>query len=202
MIDAIILILVRLFCGANATFLCDVDDEHPRVYFANHSSLFDFLVIWAALPPKQRKMTRPAAARDYWAANPIRYFFAVKLFKATLIERRHPTQENNPLEDMLAVLDSGRSLIIFPEGTRATGDAVGAFQSGIFHLCRDRPEIEAIPVHLENLNRILPKGEILPLPLLGRAVFGLPICLQPSESRQHFLERARESVLALGEAAA
>jgi 1-acyl-sn-glycerol-3-phosphate acyltransferase len=196
-IDTLIVILVRLFCGANAVFLWPVDDSKPRVYFANHTSLFDFLVIWSALPESQRKITRPAAARDYWAANPVRYFFAVKLFRATLIERKHPTQANNPLEGMLEVLDAGRSLIMFPEGTRSTSEYVGSFQAGLYHLCRERPSIEAIPVHLENLNRILPKGEVLPLPLLGRAVFGLPISLQAAESRQQFLERARECVLNL-----
>ena len=197
MIDTLIVILVRLFCGANAAFQCDLDDDKPRIYFANHSSLADFLVIWSALPERQRKITRPAAARDYWAANPFRYFFAVKLFKATLIERKHPTQEHNPLEGMLEVLDSGRSLILFPEGTRSLTPEVGPFQAGLFHLCRERPDIEAVPVHLLNLNRILPKGEILPLPLLGRAVFGAPIRLEPSETRQHFLERARDTVLSL-----
>lgn len=199
MIDAIIVVFVRLFCGANALFNCDLDDDQPRIYFANHSSLFDFLVIWAALPARQRKMTRPAAARDYWTANPLRYFLAVKLFKATLIERRHPSQENNPLVDMELVLDGGGSLIIFPEGTRGTGDEIGRFQAGIYHLCRGRPNVEAVPIYLENLNRILPKGEILPLPLLGRVVFGDPISLQNSESRQQFLDRARASVLTLRE---
>jgi len=196
-IDALVVVLVRLFCGANARFLCDIDDEEPRLYFANHSSLFDFLVIWAALPARQRRMTRPAAARDYWSANPIRYFFAVKLFKATLIERRHPSQEHNPLQDMVEVLDQGKSLIIFPEGTRATSDEVGTFQAGIYHLCRERPKTAAIPVYLDNLNRILPKGEVLPLPLLGRVVFGAPISMQPSERREQFLDRARLAVLSL-----
>jgi 1-acyl-sn-glycerol-3-phosphate acyltransferase len=198
LIDTIIVVLIRLFCGASALFRCAIDDERPRLYFANHTSLFDFLVIWAALPAGQRKITRAAAARDYWTANPLRYFLAVKVFKATLIERRHPTQENNPLADMVEVLDANRSLIIFPEGTRGSGEGIGPFQPGIFHLCRERPRIEAIPVYLENLNRILPKGELLPLPLLCRVVFGEPISLAPSETRQAFLERARQAVLTLG----
>jgi 1-acyl-sn-glycerol-3-phosphate acyltransferase len=198
LIDLVIVLVIRLFCGANALFSCNIDDERPRLYYANHSSLFDFLVIWAALPASQRKITRAAAARDYWTKNPLRYFLAVKVFKATLIERRHPTQENNPLADMLEVLDANRSLIIFPEGTRGTGEGIGQFQSGIYHLCRERPQVEAVPVYLENLNRILPKGELLPLPLLCRVVFGEPLHLAPSETRQAFLERARQAVLTLG----
>ena len=195
--DMVLVFLVRLFCGTTSRFLCNVDDSKPRVYFANHSSLLDFLVIWAVLPPAQRAITRPAAARDYWAANPIRRFFAVTVFKATLIERRHPSQEHNPLQDMLQVLDEGRSLIIFPEGTRGSGEEMGKFQSGLFHVCRERPAVEAIPIYLDNLSRILPKGEVFPLPLLSRVVFGPPISLQPGESRDQFLGRAQLAVAGL-----
>jgi 1-acyl-sn-glycerol-3-phosphate acyltransferase len=177
-----------------------LDDEKPRIYFANHSSMFDFLVIWAALPARQRKLTRPVAARDYWAANRLRYFLAVKLFKATLIERHHPTQVDNPMVGMLEILDRGHSLVIFPEGGRQTADEMTEFQAGIFHLCKERPEIEAVPVYLENLNRILPKGELLPLPLLGRVTFGRPIGYHVDESRSEFLSRARHSVLELAAA--
>jgi 1-acyl-sn-glycerol-3-phosphate acyltransferase len=198
--DALVVFLVRLFCGTNVHFLHEVDDQRPRIYFANHSSLLDFVVIWSVLPRAQRAITRPAAARDYWDANFIRRFFAVTVFKATLIERRHPTREHNPLQDMLRVLEQGRSLIIFPEGTRGSGDEVAEFQAGLFHVCTERPDVEAIPIYLDNLNRILPKGEIVPLPLLSRAIFGVPFSLQAGESRDEFLKRARLAVLALGNA--
>ncbi len=201
MIDGIIVILTRLFCGPTARYLSDIDDDRPRVYFANHSSLLDFLVIWASLPAKQRKMTRPAAARDYWTANWLRYFLAVTLFHATLIERRHPTRENNPLDDMVEVVDGGQSLIIFPEGTRGVGEEMNPFQAGIYHLCEKRPALELLPIHLENLNRILPKGEFLPVPFLSRITFGEPMRFDPSEGRREFLERARTAVLALKDGA-
>jgi 1-acyl-sn-glycerol-3-phosphate acyltransferase len=108
-----------------------VDDSKPRVYFANHSSLLDFLVIWAVLPPAQRAITRPAAARDYWGANPVRRFFAVTVFKATLIERRHPSQEHNPLQDMLQVLDEG---LCSSSSRKQRGAKDGRVQSGYFTL--------------------------------------------------------------------
>ena len=199
MIDLLVLVMIRLFCGPHVTFVSDLNDSKPRILFANHNSLFDFLVIWASLPTRQREITRPAAARDYWTANPWRYFLAVHLFKAVLIERRHPTQDNNPLDDMLAVLDRERSLIIFPEGTRATGEGIGPFQAGLYHLCRARPHIEAVPIYLANLNRILPKGEFLPLPILSRVTFGVPLRLEDGESRGDFLVRAQLAVAKLEE---
>jgi 1-acyl-sn-glycerol-3-phosphate acyltransferase len=197
MIDALVVLLVRLFCGPHVTYLHRLDDSRSRIYFANHNSHFDFLVAWASLPVSQRTVTRPVAARDYWAGNPLRYFLAVRLFRAVLIERRHPTQENNPLDDMVEALEQRRSLIIFPEGTRNLTEDLRAFQPGLYHLCRACPDVEAIPVFLANLNRVLPKGEFLPLPILSRVTFGEPVRLESDETRSQFLERARAAVLTL-----
>ena len=53
------------------------------------------------------------------------------------------------------------------------------------------------PVYLANMNRILPKGVILPVFLLSRVVFGPPIWYERNESKEQFLVRAREKVLSL-----
>ena len=102
---------------------------------------------------------------------------------------------------MVQSLDNRHSLILFPEGTRGAGEDLAPFRSGLYHLCRTRPEIEVIPVYLENLNRILPKGRLLPVPMLSRITFGAPLHLQPAEEKDAFLERARQAVRALKEAA-
>jgi 1-acyl-sn-glycerol-3-phosphate acyltransferase len=119
------------------------------------------------------------------------------VFRALLIERRKVTHENNPLRDMLAVLDAGESLIIFPEGGRFPGPEPQKFKGGLFHLAKDRPQVELVPVYLENLNRILPKGEVLPVPLLGSITVGTPIRLESGETKVGFLDRAREAVWSL-----
>ena len=62
---------------------------------------------------------------------------------------------------------------------------------------RMRPDIELVPAWLENLNRILPKGEIVPVPLLGSVTFGAPISLDGDEPKGHFLQRARHALVAL-----
>jgi 1-acyl-sn-glycerol-3-phosphate acyltransferase len=116
------------------------------------------------------------------------------VFHALLIQRQKVTAEDNPLRDMLAALDRGDSLIIFPEGTRSSNPEPQRFKSGLFHLAKDRPTVEFVPVYLENLNRILPKGEILPVPLLGSVTIGAPIRLEAEETKEAFLERARQAV--------
>lgn len=200
MTAALLVALAKLISGANARWAGCAPDTRQRIYFANHTSHLDALVLWAILPPALRALTRPVAARDYWTAGRLRRRIAVQVFHAVLIERKKPTPDNNPLEDMIRGLGQTHSLIVFPEGTRGTGHDPGPFKGGLFHLATRRPDVELVPVLIDNLNRILPKGEILPVPLLGSVSFGTPIRLEPTEEKAAFLSRAREAVVALRQA--
>jgi 1-acyl-sn-glycerol-3-phosphate acyltransferase len=192
--SALFAFLFRALCGARARWLRCEPAERQRIYFANHTSHLDAVVLWATLPRVFRARTRPVAARDYWAASRSRLWLAEKVFHALLIERRKVTTAENPLRDMLAALDAGDSLILFPEGTRSSNPEPQTFKSGLFHLAKQRPQVEFVPVYLENLNRILPKGEMLPVPLLGSVTIGAPVRLEQGETKESFLERARQTV--------
>lgn len=194
---ALLATIAKLITGASARWVGCVPDIQQRVYFANHTSNLDALVIWASLPPPLRALTRPVAARDYWIKGPVRRYLANQIFNAVLIERKKPTAHDNPLADMLAALGDRHSLIIFPEGGRQAGTEMAPFKGGLFHLAKDRPDVEFVPVLIENLNRILPKGEILPVPLLGGVSFGAPIKLESGEGKASFLTRAQTAVKAL-----
>ena len=189
--------LAKLVSGANARWIGCAPDTRQRIYFANHTSNLDALVLWAVLPTEVRELTRPVAARDYWTAGKIRLHIAEKIFHAILIERKKPTAHDNPIEQILEAMGDKRSIIIFPEGGRFSGPEPMPFKSGIYHLAQKRPDVELVPVLMDNLNRILPKGEVLPVPLLGSVTFGAPIKLLPDETKPAFLERARASVLRL-----
>jgi 1-acyl-sn-glycerol-3-phosphate acyltransferase len=169
-------------------------EPRQRVYFANHTSHLDAAVLWATLPTAIRVRTRPVAAKDYWTANRFRRWLVEKVFHGVLIERLKVTPQNNPLRDLLSVVDAGDSLLLFPEGTRSSSLEPGPFKSGLFHLAKERPTLEFVPVYLENLNRILPKGEFLPVPLLGSVTIGAPLHLEPNETKEEFLTRARSAV--------
>lgn len=188
---------LRLLSGARATWLGCGPELRQRVYFANHTSNLDGPVLWATLPLAVRQLTRPVAARDYWTANRLRRFFAEQVFNAVLIERKAPTARDNPIEDMLAAIGDSHSLILFPEGGRFSGPDPQPFKSGLFHLAKKRPEIELVPVLLDNMNRVLPKGELLPVPIISNVTFGSPIRLEPNERRDDFLVRAREAVIGI-----
>lgn len=186
----------KLISGANGRWLGCGPDRRQRIYFANHTSNLDALVLWAVLPAEVRTLTRPVAARDYWSTG-IRRYIADKIFHAILIERKKPTVRDNPIEQILAAMGNNKSIIIFPEGGRQTTDEPVAFKSGLYHLAQKRPDAELIPVLIDNLNRILPKGEVLAVPLIANVTFGAPMKLLPDETKPAFLERARAEVMRL-----
>ena len=198
MIEEALALLVRLVTGVRMESQWQ-EDSRQRIFYANHSSHLDFIVIWAALPSFARKRVRPVAAAEYWERGKLRPWLATKVFRAVPIPRtRERMREENPFEIMQAALDEGSDLIIFPEGTRSETGEIGSFKSGLYHLAVRSPEAELVPVYLENLNRILPKGESVPVPLLGAIVFG-PELGRPdeTESKPEFLIRAERALRAL-----
>lgn len=172
--------------------------EGRRVYFANHSSHGDFILIWTVLPPRLRRCSRPVAGADYWLASAVRRFLGRSVFKAVLIDRKPSRSGPNPVELMAEALDEGASLILFPEGTRnTTKERLLPFKAGLFHLARARPEVDLVPVWIDNLNRVLPKGEVVPVPLICSVTFGTAIRVDASEDKAAFLARAEQALLAL-----
>jgi 1-acyl-sn-glycerol-3-phosphate acyltransferase len=186
--------LVRLFTGVQARWIGCAPDGALRVYFANHTSNFDFLVLWSVLPDPMRKRTRPVAASDYWRAGRLRLFLAESVFRGVLIERKKVTRANNPMDQLVPVLKNGESLIIFPEGGRTSEPQMRPFKSGLYYLGKAMPEVDLVPVYIDNANRVLPKGELLPLPLLCSVIFGQPLRLEMNESKDAFLTRAQTAV--------
>ena len=188
---------VRLFTGVQARWLGCAPDTTQRIYFANHTSNLDFLVLWSVLPSNARPKTRPVAASDYWRAGRLRFYLADHVFHGVLIERKKITRSNNPMDLLVTVLKGGESLIIFPEGGRTTEPEMRPFKSGLYHLGKAMPDVDLVPVYLDNANRVLPKGECLPIPFLCSVNFGAPLRLLPDESKNAFLTRARAAVGAL-----
>jgi len=170
----------------------------PRVYFANHVSHGDFVLIWAVLPPRRREMTRPVAGADYWRKGRLRRFVGEAVFRSLLIERDPNGRSGDPVGQMAVALDGGDSLILFPEGTRNLGDEpLLDFKSGLYWLAKARPEVDFVPVWIDNLNRVLPKGAVIPVPLMCRVTFGAPLHLGAEEGKEEFLTRAQNALLDL-----
>jgi 1-acyl-sn-glycerol-3-phosphate acyltransferase len=250
----VLLGLIRLLTGAQARWWGCPPKAEQRIYFANHQSHLDLVMIWAALPEELRSITRPIAARDYRATTPFKRWITTEVFNAIYVERGgsapapapapapaapreriEPVFEEAmplvdpepvdamqgelplasppadappapqpgsaeallPLQPLIEALQSGDSIIIFPEGTRGNTGEPQKFKSGLYTLAQMFPEVVLVPAWIDNVQRVMPKGEVVPVPILCSVTFGAPIRLEDSEERRPFLDRARECVIAL-----
>jgi 1-acyl-sn-glycerol-3-phosphate acyltransferase len=194
MIGAGLIFLTRFLVGGHARWQGSEPEDGSRIYFANHSSHLDTILLWAALPKWLRRTTHPVAAKDYWGSNALKRFIAIKVLNAVLIERAGSSDPLAPLRD---VLERGESLIIFPEGTRRQERLPAPFKSGLYHLAKSYPETRLVPVYLENLARAYPKGAIIPAPISCAVRFGPVIDPIGGDAKPAFLARAHAAVCTL-----
>jgi 1-acyl-sn-glycerol-3-phosphate acyltransferase len=190
--------VARSITGVRPIWQGCAPSKRQRIYFANHASHGDFILLSTCLPPEERERTRAVAGADYWRKNKLRHVLARDLLNTVLVERNWVEREQDPMVIMIDALKDGHSLIIFPEGTRnMTDEPLLRFRSGLYNLAIARPDVELIPCWIENMSRVLPKGAFLPVPLLCRVIFGAPVELSPAEDRHAFLDRARQALLEL-----
>ena len=252
LMSLLLLGIVRFLTGSQARWYGCPPKAEQRIYFANHQSHADMVLIWAALPEELRSITRPIAAKDYWTKTPFRQWITTAVFNAVYVDRQAtparpappvaqepvgvladlatasadadtamaggpdpspeapplaPTPEelraalppSDPLAPLVRALVSGDSIVIFPEGTRGHGDEPQAFKSGLFKLAQMFPQVVLVPAWINNVQRVMPKGEVVPVPILCSVTFGAPIQLEAGEERRPFLDRARRAVIALRE---
>ncbi len=190
----------RLLVGAYPQWHGSSPTRKQRIYFANHTSHLDTIVIWSSLPGALRSTTRPVAARDYWTKGLFRRRLAMKELNVVLVDRKHE-ERVDPLAPLKEALKAGDSLIIFPEGTRRPQELPSEFKSGLWRLMRSFPDVELIPVYIENLHRALPKGTYIPVPTVCSVHFGAPLEHSASDPKTEFLTRAREAVIDLAKVA-
>jgi len=188
--------VARLITGAQGHWKGSPPKAEQRIYFANHQSHLDWVLIWAALPRDLRATTRPIAAKDYWTSSPFKQWLTSEVFHAVYVNRQR-TDDQDPLEPLVDALNSGDSLVIFPEGTRSNKAEPQTFKSGLFHLAEQFPAVQLIPAWIDNVQRVMPKGEVVPVPILCTVTFGAPLLRQPGEDKREFLQRARDAVVAL-----
>jgi 1-acyl-sn-glycerol-3-phosphate acyltransferase len=203
--------LVRALTGAQARWHGCPPKAEQRIYFANHQSHADLVMIWAALPAELRGITRPIAAKDYWTKTPFRQWITSQVFNAVYVERERKPDESgvfvDPLQPLIEALSKGDSIIIFPEGTRGNEELPQRFKSGLYNLALKFPHVVLVPAWINNIQRLLPKGEVVPVPVLCSVTFGAPMQVGHRsqgedawlEDHAAFAERARNAVISLRE---
>ena len=197
-----IVLLCKAVTAVRADWRGVPPEPRQRVYFANHTSNADLPMVWSVLPPALRDRTRPVAAADYWLETPARAFFGAEVFRAVLVDRRPEARTDDPMDAILGALDEGASLILFPEGRRNMGEEpLLPFKAGLYNIGAARPEVELVPTWIANLNAVMPKGEVIPLPLIATVTFGAPLRVEPGEGKDAFLARAAAALADLRPAA-
>jgi 1-acyl-sn-glycerol-3-phosphate acyltransferase len=196
--------VARTITTKSVRFYERFDDARQRIFFANHTSHLDFILIWSSLPRQVREHSRPVARRDYWERSRFRRYYVRKVFNAVLIDRESDTVGGafdrggrEAIAQMLEGLGDEYSLILFPEGTRGSGESIGQFRSGLYYICRERPDVELVPVRIHGAHKVLPKGRWLPRPQESDLTFGPAMRIEEGESRTTFSERARAALGAL-----
>ena len=187
--------IARLVTGTQGHWKGCPPKAEQRIYFANHQSHLDWVLIWAALPQDLRATTRPIAARDYWTSSRFKQWLTTEVFHAVYVSRQR-TDDQDPLEPLVHALRHGDSLVIFPEGTRSARGEPVEFKSGLYHLAEQFPGVVLVPAWIDNVQRVMPKGEVVPVPILCTVTFGEPMHLEPGEDKRAFLSRARQAVIA------
>ena len=169
--------------------IAEQSSEGHRVYFANHNSHGDFILLWISLPYEVRKQTRPVAGKDYWTKGAIRRFLAYKVFNMLLIER-------NSQDPKAAIRQMSEALV--NDSLKMDDDLpLQPFKSGLFYLAKENPDCEFVPVWISNMNNVLPKGFILPIPLLCDLYVGEPLKIENREAKEAFLTRTQSALLSL-----
>src|SRR5471032_2106209 len=176
--------VARLITGAQGHWKGVPPKAEQRIYFANHQSHLDWVLVWATLPADLRVQTRPIAAADYWTKTPLKHWITREVFRAVYVDRERKEGGRDPL-------------VIFPEGTRSNKGMPQEFKSGIFRLAKQFPSVQLIPCWIDNVQRVMPKGEVVPVPILCTVTFGAPCNLGVEEPKADFLARARAAVIGL-----
>lgn len=171
--------------------------DGPVVFAANHSSHLDALAVLAALPEKRRRSLRIAAAADYFYTRGLRKAVVTAALPTYPFERQGRSAQS--LCDTETLLAAGRSVLLFPEGTRSLDGEIGQFRRGIA-LVAARADVPVVPVYLEGAHAALPKGALLPRPRAVSVTFGAPLEANDDCCDAAFADAIRSAVLALREA--
>jgi 1-acyl-sn-glycerol-3-phosphate acyltransferase len=135
--------------------------DGPCVFVANHQSHIDTLLAHAALPEAIRSRLYFGAAQDRWFVKGKKKL-TLKPWYQSLALGNFPILRGGGA-DALAyahwLLQRGQHVFLFPEGTRATSDELGAFKHGATILALENG-VPIVPLYLAGLREIRPKGRL------------------------------------------
>ena len=166
---------LRLFIGLKYYNNKTLKNKKQFILIANHNSHMDTMAIMSAIPSRYIHRVHPIAARDFFGGSLFKKILMRYLVNAILIKRDRTDPENDPIDSMDKMLKKSRSLILYPEGSRGIPGVMYNFKKGLGYLIQRNPDVDVIPVYLDNVYKTLPKGKKIILPYNCSINFGEPI---------------------------
>ena len=188
---------LKIFIGLKYVNEKTLKNKKQFILIANHNSHMDTMAIMSAIPSRYIHKVHPIAARDFFGGSLFKKILMRYLVNATLIQRDRDDPENDPIDSMDKMLKKSRSLILFPEGSRGVPGVMTKFKKGLGYLIQRNPEINVIPVYLNNVYKTLPRGKNLILPYNCSIKFGNPIVFKSMEIEDILLssEKAMQNLM-------
>lgn len=174
--------LFKMFYGLRFKNAKSLKKESQFIIVGNHNSHFDSLSLMSQMDLKTFSKIRNVASYDYFGSTKIKENLTVLLVNGVLIKKGgEENKGEKALDAMNRLLKEGKSLILFPEGTRGEPGKIEDFKYGIAKLLKSNPQIPFIPVYFDGLGRVWPKGTSIPLPLNSKIILGDPRKVKSSE---------------------
>lgn len=159
--------LIILISGINLKNSENLKKAEQFIIIANHNSHLDILAIMSVFKTEEIMNISPVAASDYFFKNKYIKWISTNLIDIIPINRRvSRSNGSHPLDNVFKSIESGKNLIIFPEGSRGEAEELQKFKNGIGHIAKKFPNVNIVPIVLENTGKCLPKNEALFVPFI------------------------------------
>ena len=165
---------LKIFIGLKYNNRNVLKKKKQFILIANHNSHMDTMAIMSSIPSRYIHRVHPIAAADFFGGSKFKEKLMRYMVNATLIPRKRPESKEDidPIQVMSSLVEKGRSLIVYPEGSRGIPGVMTGFKKGIGHLINKNPHVDVIPVYLDGIHKTLPKGKNLILPYNCEIIFG------------------------------
>lgn len=171
------------------------------IVVANHNSHLDTMSILSALPITMLTKVHPIAAGDYFGKNIITQFLTEFFVNTLLISRQKDKTKINAIDSIDQLIKEGKSILIFPEGSRGEAEIIQEFKNWAAILLKNNPTVPLIPIFIKGMGKALPKGDPFLVPMECQLTIGKPVIIENINSKEiiEITEIIKHSILNLKE---